>query len=284
MKTRTIILTAFGVLTAAMLGIVAFRTEPVPVDIAPAQRAAMQVTVDVEGETRIAEIYEVAAPIRGVARRSPVRVGDAVIAGETVVAMIDPAASDPLDPRSRVQAEAAVREAEAGLNMARSTLRQVREELDLAQSEHRRAKELVDRGVATLTRLENAEQVLGVSQAAQEAAISNLERAKSALDRARATLIEPSGDITTDAGCCLQIAAPVDGRVLNIEVISQRPVLAGNRLLSIGPTDAVLLDVGDRASVERWGGAGVLEARVSEIEPSARTKVSALGIEEQRVD
>jgi len=296
MKTRTIILTAFGVLTAAMLGIVAFRTEPVPVDIAPAQRAAMQVTVDVEGETRIAEIYEVAAPIRGVARRSPVRVGDAVIAGETVVAMIDPAASDPLDPRSRVQAEAAVREAEAGLNMARSTLRQVREELDLAQSEHRRAKELVDRGVATLTRLENAEQVLGVSQAAQEAAISNLERAKSALDRARATLIEPSGDITTDAGCCLQIAAPVDGRVLNVEVISQRPVLAGNRLLSIGQTDdleivadvlstdAVRLDVGDRASVERWGGAGVLEARVSEIEPSARTKVSALGIEEQRVD
>jgi HlyD family secretion protein len=296
MKTRTIMLTAFGVLTAGMLGIVAFRTEPVPVDIAPVQRAPMQVTVDVEGETRIAEIYEVAAPIRGVVRRSPVRVGDAVTAGETVIAMIDPAASDPLDPRSRVQAEATAREAEAGLNMARSTLRQAREELDLAQSEYRRAKELVERGVATLTRLETAEQTLGMSQAAQEAAISNLERAKSVLDRARATLIEPGTDPGAQAECCLRITAPVDGRVLDIEVISERPVAAGTRLLSIGApddleivadvlsTDAVRLEIGDRAIVERWGGADVLEARVSRIEPSGYTKVSALGIEEQRVD
>jgi len=296
MKTRTVILTALGALAAGMLGVVAFRTEPVPVDIAPVQRAPMQVTVDVEGETRIAEIYEVAAPIRGVARRAPVRVGDAVAMGETVVAMIDPAASDPLDPRSRVQAEAAVREAEAGLGMARSTLRQAREELDLAQSEYRRASELVERGVASLTRLETAEQTLGISQAAQEAAISNLDRARSALDRARATLIEPGTDSAAQAECCLRITAPADGRVLEIEVISERPVAAGTRLLSIGApedleivadvlsTDAVRLEVGARALVERWGGAGVLEARVSRIEPSGHTRVSALGIEEQRVD
>jgi len=296
MKTRTIMLTALGVLTAGLLGVVAFRTEPVPVDIAPVERAPMQVSIDVEGETRIAEIYEVAAPIRGVARRSPVRVGDAVTAGETVVAMIDPAASDPLDPRSRIQAEAAVREAEAGLHMARSTLRQVREELELAQSEYRRAKELVDRGVASLTRLENAEQALGISEAAQEAAISNLERAKGALDRARAALIEPDGDIGPGADCCLRITAPISGRVLDIEVVSERPVTAGARLLSIGQpddleivadvlsADAVRLEVGDRAIIERWGGPEALEARVSEIEPSGYTKVSALGIEEQRVD
>jgi HlyD family secretion protein len=296
MKTRTAILSALGVLTAGMLGVVAFRTEPVPVDIVPAARAPMQVTVDVEGKTRIAEIYEVAAPIRGVARRSPVRVGDPVIAGETVVAMIDPAASDPLDPRSRVQAEAAVREAEAGLNMARGTLRQARQELDLAQSEYRRASELVERGVASLTRLETAEQTLGISQAAQEAAIANLERAKSALDRARATLIAPDDRAGAGTGCCLRIMAPVGGRVLEVDVISERPVAAGTRLLSIGAphdleivadvlsTDAVRLERGDRALVERWGGAGVLEARVSRIEPSGYTRVSALGIEEQRVD
>src|SRR6056297_2561566 len=296
MKTRTVILTALGVLTAGMLGIVAFQTEPVPVDIAPVQRAPMQVTVDVEGETRIAEVYEVAAPIRGVARRSPVRVGDAVTAGETVVALIDPAASDLLDPRSRVQAEAAVREAEAGLQMARSRLRQTQEELQLAQSEFRRAKELVERGVASLTRLENAEQTLGVRQAAQQAAISSLTMAKGALDRARAGLIEPTGNASTTEACCLQITAPVDGRILDIEVISERPVAAGMRLLSIGApddleivadvhsADAVRLEVGDRAIIERWGGAGELEARVSRIEPSGYTKVSALGIEEQRVD
>lgn len=296
MKTRTVILTTFGVLTAGMLGIVAFRTEPVPVDIAMAERGPMQVTVNVEGKTRIAEIYDVAAPIRGVARRSPVRVGDAVKAGETVVATINPAASDPLDPRSRVQAEAAIREAEAGLQMSRSNLRQTQEELSLAESEYRRAQQLVDRGVASLTRLENAEQTLGVRQAAHEAALSNLEMAKGALDRARAALIEPGDDAINIEDCCLQIMAPVDGRVLEIEMISERPVAAGARLLSIGQpeeleivadvlsNDAVRLEVGDQAIVERWGGSGTLEARLSEIEPSAYTKVSALGIEEQRVD
>ncbi|MFB9149780.1 efflux RND transporter periplasmic adaptor subunit [Roseovarius ramblicola] len=296
MKARTVILTALGVLTAGMLGLVAFRSEPVPVDTAPVRRAPMQVTIDVVGETRIAEIYEVAAPIRGVTRRSPVRVGDPVTAGETVVAMIDPAASDPLDPRSRVQAEAAVREAKAGLHMARSRLRQSQEELELAKSEYRRAKELVERGVASLIRLENAEQSLGVRQAAQQAAISSLEMAMGALERARAALIEPTGTVGRTEACCLRITAPADGRVLEIEVISERPVAAGARLLSIGApddleivadvlsSDAVRLEVGDRAIVERWGGAGVLEAQVSKIEPSGYTKVSALGIEEQRVD
>lgn len=296
MKTRTVILVVVGGLTAAMLGVVAFRTEPVAVDLAAVERGPMQVTVDVEGKTRITEVYDVAAPIRGVARRSPVRVGDMVTAGETVVAVIDPAASDPLDPRSRVQAEAAVREAEAGLHMARSNLRKSLEELDLAESEFRRAKELVDRGVASLTRLENAEQTLGVRRAAQEAAISNLEMAKGALDRARAALIEPGNDVRSSDDCCLRIAAPVDGRVLDVEVISERPVAAGARLLSIGQpddleivadilsTDAVRLAVGNRARVDRWGGDDPLEAQLVEIEPTAYTKISALGIEEQRVD
>ena len=296
MKTRTVVLTAFGILTAGMLGVVAFRTDPVPVDLVEVTRGPMQVTVDVEGKTRITEIYEVAAPIRGVARRSPVRVGDDVRAGETVVAILDPAASDPLDPRSRVQAEAAVREAEAGLHMARSNLRKSREELDLSESEFRRAKELVDRGVASLTRLENAEQTLGARRAALEAAISNLEMAKGALDRARATLIEPSNAVQSSGDCCLKVTAPVDGRVLEVEAVSERPVAAGAHLLSVGQpddleivadvlsTDAVRLAVGNPARVERWGGDGVLDAELVEIEPTAYTKVSALGIEEQRVD
>lgn len=296
MKTRTVILAAIGLLTAGLLAVVAFRTEPVPADLAEVTRGPMRVTVDVEGKTRIAEIYEVAAPIRGTARRAPVRVGDAVAADETVVAIVEPAASDPLDPRSRVQAEAAVREAEAGLYLARSSLRQAEEELELAESEHRRAKELVSRGVASLTRLENAEQQLSIRQAAVQAAISNLERAKGSLDRARAALIEPGQETGTTDECCLKIVAPVDGLVLEIDNISERPVIAGTRLLSIGQpedleivadvlsTDAVRLETGDRAIVERWGGDDPLEARISKIEPSAYTKVSALGIEEQRVD
>lgn len=297
MKTRTILMAAIGLLAAVFLGIVAFRTDPVPVDLAEITRGPMRVTVDVDGKTRIAEIYEVAAPVSGTAGRAPVRVGDAVVAGQTVVAVVSPATPNPLDPRTRVQAEAAVREAEAGLEVARSNMQQAEEELALAQSEHRRAKALVERGVATLTRLETAVQQLAIRQAAQEAAESSLRMAQGALDRTRAALIEPGGtgdDAVT--GCCLEITAPVDGRVLDIDVLSERPVIAGTRLLSIGQpgdleivadilsTDAVRLKPGDRAIVERWGGPQPLEARISKIEPSAYTKVSALGIEEQRVD
>ncbi len=297
MKTRTVLMAAIALLAAVFLGIVAFRAEPVPVDLAEVARGPMQVTVDVDGKTRIAEIYEVAAPVSGTAGRAPVRVGDAVVAGETVVAVVSPAAPNPLDPRTRVQAEAAVREAEAGLDVARSSMEQAEEELALAQSEFRRATALVERGVATLTRLETAQQQLAIRQAAREAAESGLEMAQGTLDRARAALIEPDashGDGMN--GCCLEITAPVDGRVLAIDVLSERPVTAGTRLLSIGQpgdleivadilsTDAVRLRPGDRAIVERWGGPRPLEARISKIEPSAYTKVSALGIEEQRVD
>ena len=93
MTTRNIVLSLLGLALVGLLSALAFRTDPVPVDLAETLRGPMQVTVDVEGETRIAEIYEVAAPIRGVARRAPVRVGDTVTVGETVVAVIDPAAS-----------------------------------------------------------------------------------------------------------------------------------------------------------------------------------------------
>lgn len=297
MKMRTVLMAGIGLLAVMFLGIVAFRTEPVPVDLAEVARGPMQVTVDVDGKTRIAEIYEVAAPVTGTAGRAPVRVGDAVTAGKTVVAVVSPAAPNPLDPRSRVQAKAAVREAEAGLNFARSSMEQAEEELELATSEYRRARALVERGVATLTRLETAEQQLAIRQAAKQAAESSLQMAQGTLDRARAALIEPDvagGDAGN--GCCLEITAPVDGRVLGIDVLSERPVTAGTRLLSIGQpddleiaadilsTDAVRLKPGDRAIVERWGGPRPLEARISKIEPSAYTKVSALGIEEQRVD
>ncbi|WP_299847387.1 HlyD family efflux transporter periplasmic adaptor subunit [uncultured Roseovarius sp.] len=297
LKSRNIVLTSFGLLVAGALGYTAFRTDPVPVDLHTITRGPMQVTINADGKTRIREVYEVAAPISGTALRSPVRVGDPVIADETVVAVLEPASSNLLDARTRIQAEAAVREAEAALHQARSRMREARDDLTLADREYERARVLVDRGVASVTRLENAEQQLGTKRAAQDAAISGLEMAKSALDRARAALFEPvNADSDDYEACCLQLTAPTDGRVLEIDMISERPVTAGTRLLSVGQADdleivadllsvdAVKLELGDRASVERWGRATPLDARISKIEPSAYTKVSALGIEEQRVD
>ncbi|PWE31427.1 RND transporter [Maritimibacter sp. 55A14] len=297
LKMRNIVLGVAGAGVVAALAVVAFRPDPVPVDLAQVSRGAMQVTIDADGETRIREVYEVAAPVAGMAQRAPVRVGDTVAAGETVVAIVRPSVPGFLDTRSRIQAEAAVREAEASLSVYRSHVRQAEEDLAYARSRFERSQELVRRGVASETRLEDAAQERAIKEAAYDAALSGLEMAESALDRARAALIEPDPAGGADDGtCCVELIAPVDGRVLEIDTISERPVAAGTRLVSVGrpddleivadllSTDAVRLATGAEASVERWGGEGALSARLRRVEPRAYTKVSALGIEEQRVD
>jgi HlyD family secretion protein len=284
-----------ALLVTGTLGYIALRPEPVAVDLHEIGRGPLQVTVNADGKTRIREIYAVSAPITGTAQRAPVRVGDVVTAGETVVAVLKPAAANLLDARSRSQAEAAVREAEAGLAVARSKMRQASETLTLSESEFKRADTLVQRGVVSKTRLEELEQKLHIDRAAMTAAVSALEMAKGTLDRARAALIEP-GAPEAGSSCCLTVTAPMSGQVLTVDVMSEQTVLAGTRLISLGDpsdleivadllsTDAVRLKEGDRAIVERWGGDQELSARVRRIEPAGYTKVSALGIEEQRVD
>ncbi len=295
LRTRTVVMAGLALLVTGTLGYVAMRPEPVAVDLHEIARGPLQVTVNADGKTRIREIYDVSAPITGTAQRAPVRVGDAVTAGETVVAVLEPAAANLLDARSRSQAEAAVREAEAGLAVARSKMRQASETLTLSESEFRRADTLVQRGVVSQTRLEELEQRLHIDRAAMTAAVSALEMAKGTLDRARAALIEP-GAPEAGSSCCLTVMAPMSGQVLTVDVLSEQTVLAGTRLISLGDpgdleivadllsTDAVRLQEGDRAIVERWGGDRDLSARVRRIEPAGYTKVSALGIEEQRVD
>ncbi|MDE4132753.1 HlyD family efflux transporter periplasmic adaptor subunit [Phaeobacter sp. QD34_3] len=295
LRTRTVVMAGLVLLVTGTLGYVALRPEPVAVDLHEIARGPLQVTVNADGKTRIREIYDVSAPITGTAQRAPVRVGDVVVGGETVVAVLKPATANLLDARSRSQAEAAVREAEAGLAVARSQMRQASETLTLSESEFNRADTLVQRGVVSKTRLEELEQRLHIDRAAMTAAVSALEMAKGTLDRARAALIEP-GAPEAGSACCLTVTAPMSGQVLTVDVLSEQTVLAGTRLISLGDpgdleivadllsTDAVRLKEGDRAIVERWGGAQELGARVRRIEPAGYTKVSALGIEEQRVD
>ncbi|RMH44082.1 MAG: HlyD family efflux transporter periplasmic adaptor subunit, partial [Alphaproteobacteria bacterium] len=297
MKPRTRALLGAGVAALAILAWVAFRPEPVPVDLVPVARGPMSVTVDADGKTRIRDVYRISAPVTGVARRSPVRVGDRVEAGQTIVAVIEPNPPALLDARSRYQAEAAVREAEANLNAARSLFRQRREELSFAESQYERAKALVEKGVASITEVESAAERLAIARAAFEAAIAQIDAARATLERARAALLEPEEAIARAGGsCCIEIKAPASGVVLEVEDISARPVVAGQFLLSIGDpaglevvadllsADAVRLSPGAPATIERWGGPQPLAARLRRIEPAARTKISALGIEEQRVD
>ncbi|MDU8943743.1 efflux RND transporter periplasmic adaptor subunit [Ovoidimarina sediminis] len=291
---RNIILAGLGAVVVAGLLYTTLRPEPIPVDLHTVALQEFEITVDVDGETRVAELYEVAAPISGVALRAPVEVGDAVTAGETVVAQVEPAASGLLDTRSRLQAEAQVREAEASLHVAETDRTKGAEDLAYAQSQYDRVSQLVDRDVASITQLEGAHQRLAVAQAALEAAEARIAQARSGLDRARAALV----DTTTEPGsevCCVPILSPADGVVLDIDTESARPVLVGARLLTIGDprnleivadvlsSDAVRLPENADAYVERWGGPQ-LTARLLRVEPAGRTKVSALGIEEQRVD
>jgi HlyD family secretion protein len=297
LRPRTLILAVLGLLIVGALAYVAVREDPVPVDLATVERGRLRVTIDADGRTRIREIYEIASPIAGIALRSPVRVGDATVAGETVVAIVEPVAPALLDARTRQQAEAAVMEAEAALSVAESQVRQAEEDLSYAQGQRDRSRTLVERGVATTTQLEDATQRVTLREAALDAARASLRLAEGTLARAEAALIEPTDRTAPgEVDCCIHIRAPVDGRVLSVPVVSERPVLPGATLATIGApgdleivadllsSDAVRLTPGAPAIVERWGGPDALEARLLRIEPSARTKVSALGIEEQRVD
>ena len=297
LRPRTIILSVLGIAIVGALAWVAVRQDPVPVDLASVERGPLRVTIDADGQTRIREVYEIASPIAGIALRSPVRVGDATVAGQTLVAVVEPVAPALLDARSRQQAEAAVQEAQAARAGAESRVRQAEEDLNYARSQFDRAQTLVERGVATTTQLEDATQRVAVSEAALDAARSNLRLAEGSLARAEAALIEPTDPSVERAeDCCVRLIAPIDGRVLSVPVISERPVLPGATLATIGApedleivadllsSDAVRLEPGAPALVERWGGPDALDARLVRIEPSARTKVSALGIEEQRVD
>ncbi|MEX0369961.1 MAG: efflux RND transporter periplasmic adaptor subunit [Tateyamaria sp.] len=293
-SSRNIILGLIGTGIAAGLLFVTFRPEPVPVDLHVVERGNFEITVNVDGTSRVVEVFEVSAPIAGMAQRSPVRVGDAVVEGETVVGLVEPVSPGLLDARTRLQAEASVTEAEAALHVAKTELVSAREDHVYASSHFDRTRELVNRGVASITRLEEAQQRFAVADAALQAADARIAQAEGALRRAEAALVETSGDDEASM-CCVSLMSPSNGVVLDIDEVSARPVTAGERLLTVGdPThielvadmltaDAVGLPQNARATVDRWGGPP-LEARLSYIEPAARMKVSALGIEEQRVD
>ncbi len=291
---RTVGLSALGLAIVAGLLSTAFGTDPIAVDMARLDRGDLSVTVNAEGKTRIRDIYEVAAPIGGTVQRLPVEIGDAVVADETIVAQIVPAAPPLLDVRSRAQAEAVLHEAQASVEFAKSEQASTKAVEDYARVQMERAEALVQSGTASLTHLEDAAQKLAVAQALHASAKARFEMSLATVDRARAALEEPELD-AANSDCCLPILSPADGVVVAINGNSERPVQAGAPLLSVGDprdleivvdllsSEATRLSTGAPARIERWGGAA-LEARLKLIEPAARTVVSALGIEEQRVD
>lgn len=276
----------------------AFWPRPVAVDLGEVSRGPMRVTVDHEGWTQVKESYVVSAPVAGQLLRIERRAGDVVTAGETVLAVIRP--SDPtfLDVRSRRQAETEVRAAEAAKALAKAELARTRAESAFAGADLERARRLAAGDTISQRALDRAELESETRRAALEAAEAALRVRSFELETAQASLIEPGLDdaANRDANCCVRVRAPVSGRVLKLIQESASVVAAGTPLLEIGDpqdleivvdlltTDAVRVREGATVSIVGWGGARALQGRVRRIEPYGYTKVSALGIEEQRVN
>ena len=275
---------------------IAFQPKPVSVDIVAVQKGPMQVTIDAEGQTRVKNVYVVSSPVSGRKLRIPAKIGDPVLAGKTILAAIEP--SDPafLDVRSHAEAEAAVKAAQAGRSLAKAELARIEAELEFARADLARADALVKRGTISKRALERNQLTVKTTEAAVSTARAGLRVREFELQSARARLIDPGSTASRSANCCVQVKAPVDGQVLHIIHKSESVVAAGAPLLEIGDprnleivvdllsSDAVQVTVGDTVLIEGWGGGNALNGKVRQIEPTGFPKVSALGIEEQRVN
>lgn len=283
---------------AAMVAAFAYALAPraVPIDTAVIEKGTLKVTVDEEGRTRIREVYSVSAPASGRIRRSTLKPGDPVQKGRTVLAVVEPAVPPFLDLRSRRELEATIAAAEAAVALAEAELEQARGEFGFAEADLERARSLAQRDVLSGRNLQRAELDVRTRRAAVARAIAARDLKRQELESLKARRTGPEDIILSGDGgtCCIPMLAPADGRVLRVLKESEQVVLQGTPIIEIGDpgdlevvvellsADAVRVVPDAPAVVDAWGGPS-LPARVTRIEPAGFKKVSALGIEEQRV-
>lgn len=279
----------------ALLLVLVFKPRPVEVDLVSVALGPITATVADDGETRIKDVFVLSAPFRGRALRIEAEEGDPVIANETVIAEIKPI--DPVfrDVRSQEEARAAVTTAKAALALARAELEQARAELDFATSEVERIRKLRTSDTVSERSLDDAERTFRIKTAVIDTADAVIEMRRSELAAAETRLLRPDQVDARDCPC-IPVRAPVSGKVLRVLHESEGVVEAGQPLVEIGnpgdleivvdylSPDAVRIEAGQHAIIEQWGGDAPLNGRVSRVEPFGFTKVSALGIEEQRVN
>ena len=279
---------------AALLALIVWGLSPKPVVVETGTVARGPLTVHVaeEGKTRIRNRYVVAAPVAGNMRRVTLNPGDPVEAGATVLTAIDPAPAPLLDPRARVQAEAVVSQIEASRQRASQSLAAARAALTLAEAERERVRSVRKDGTISDSDRDRIEADAAIKAAEVRAAEFALQVIDHELAQARAALERPDAAATGDL---VEITAPVSGRVLHVMQESETFVTPGMAVLEIGDLsdleieaeilsrDAIAIQPGDPVEIEQWGGETALTARVRRVEPAAFTKISALGVEEQRV-
>jgi HlyD family secretion protein len=282
----------FGVVLVGGLLAVAFWPQAVSVDLGDVTQSALQVTIDEEGETRVRRRFIVSAPVTARVLRIELEPGDPVVRDQTVIAELRPETPALLDARSRQEAEAAAGSARATLGRTRAEVERARADLARLERELARERDLDESGLTT-------RQAVDLREADVHAARETLRAAEFASASAAADLARAEARLQTSAdgtGRLLTVTAPVDGVVLRRMRESEGLVPAGEPLVEIGDpgdleivadllsTDAVRVQPGAAVVVDQWGGDRVLRARVRRIEPSGFTKISALGVEEQRVN
>lgn len=284
---------AVGLGLMGVLLFVALRPTVIEVDQATVTRGPMSVTIDEEGETRIRHRFVVSAPVSGRLQRIELEPGDRVVAGRTVVARVQAEAPPLLDARARAEAEAGRSAAESALGRARAEEQRAIAELDLARRDLARERELDKGGLTTRQAVDVRESAVRNAEEAARAATFSVATASSELQRTNARL---RPDRLDAEGRVLSVLAPINGVVLRRLRESASAVPAGEPLLEIGDplnlevvsdllsTDAVQVRPGAKVRLEQWGGDRPLTARVRRVEPSGFMKISALGVEEQRVN
>jgi HlyD family secretion protein len=277
---------------------------PAGVDLATVKRGPMEVTIDDDGKTQVEHVYTVSAPIAGkvlrISHPNGVQgvsrhIGDKVIANETVVAVMQPTTPGFLDVRSRSQLEAELLAAEAAVKQGEAEARRLEAALGFSRLELKRAETLLRTRNVSEEAADKARLEVDTNEAALASAKAQVELRRGVRASFEARLMDPSSaPAPTDGSCCIQIRAPVTGHILKIIQESEAVVLAGAPLVEVGDprdlqvvadllsSDAVQIKPGAPVRIDGWGGP-TIEGRVRRVDPAGFLKVSALGIEEQRV-
>ena len=274
--------------------VIGFIPRPVLVDIATVKRDTLEVTIEEEGKTRVIDRYVLSAPVDGFARRLNLNVGDTVEKGQHIL-YLEPLRSNVLDPRSRAEAEARLSAAKATLNAAEKNVLAAEADAEFAASELDRLKRLYESRTIPLDRLQQSEANARRTKANLESAKFDVQVAQFEKNAAEAALSFSAAEKTSDTPETVSIIAPVSGSILKIHHESEGVVNKGDPLLEIGDPlslevevdvlsrDAIKIMPGTKVRFERWGGDNILKGSVRTVEPVGFTKISALGVEEQRV-
>jgi HlyD family secretion protein len=279
---------------ALALAMWAFWPRALPVEMATVARAPLEVSFTEEGRTRLRQRYRVSAPVDGFLQRILIEPGDAVSAGDTL-AELQPASARLLDPATQVTAQTQWRAAERSLAAAQASLAAAQAENQRRRKALARASSLASRQLVAIAELDLARAEAESGAAAERAALARVEEARIVRDGALSALRVQGVRADAADDRHVSVRAPVSGRIVQRHVQSEGPVQAGQPLLDIGDpadleveveilsTDAVRIAPGTPVQLARWGGETPLRGRVRVVEPGAFTKVSALGVEEQRV-